>query len=38
MGNAQKRLQNQDDDITVYPGHGPNSTLKIEKMTNPFMR
>ena len=38
MEKSLKRLQNQDDDITVYPGHGPNSTLKIEKMTNPFMR
>lgn len=38
MEKSLKRLKNQDDDITVYPGHGPNSTLKIEKMTNPFMR
>ena len=28
----------KDDDIAIYPGHGPNSNIKIEKMTNPFMR
>lgn len=38
MEKSLKRLKNQDDDITIYPGHGPNSKLKIEKMTNPFMR
>lgn len=38
MEKSLKRLKNQDDDIMIYPGHGPNSTLKIEKMTNPFMR
>ena len=38
MEKSLKRLKNQDDDIVIYPGHGPNSTLKIEKMTNPFMR
>ncbi|WP_455539951.1 MBL fold metallo-hydrolase [Terrisporobacter sp.] len=38
MEKSLKRLKNQDDDITIYPGHGPNSNLKIEKETNPFMR
>lgn len=38
MEKSLKRLKNQDDDIVIYPGHGPNSNLKIEKMTNPFMR
>ncbi|MEG0238338.1 MAG: MBL fold metallo-hydrolase [Clostridium sp.] len=38
MEKSLKRLKNQDDDIIIYPGHGPNSTLKIEKTTNPFMR
>ena len=38
MEKSLKRLKNQDDNITIYPGHGPNTTLKTEKMTNPFMR
>ena len=38
MDKSLKRLKNQDDDIIIYPGHGPNSKLKTEKMTNPFMR
>ena len=38
MDKSLKRLKNQDDDIKIYPGHGPNSNLKTEKMTNPFMR
>lgn len=38
MEKSLKRLKKQDDDIIIYPGHGPSSTLKIEKMTNPFMR
>ena len=38
MEKSLKRLKNQDDDIAIYPGHGPNSNIKIEKMTNPFMR
>lgn len=24
------------DDVTVYPGHGPETTIGVEKMTNPF--
>jgi glyoxylase-like metal-dependent hydrolase (beta-lactamase superfamily II) len=26
------------DDLRVLPGHGPESTLKVEKETNPFLR
>lgn len=25
------------DDVVVYPGHGPKTTIGIEKMTNPFV-
>ena len=32
MEKSLKRLKNQDDDIIIYPGHGPSSNLKIEKM------
>lgn len=28
----------QDEDITIYPGHGPATTLKHEKQSNPFLR
>lgn len=31
------RLKNYEDDIIVYPGHGPNTTMGIEKATNPYM-
>ncbi|NLV75703.1 MAG: MBL fold metallo-hydrolase [Tissierellia bacterium] len=26
------------DDTKIYPGHGPSSTIKAEKATNPFLR
>ena len=38
MEKSLKKLEKHDGDTTIYPGHGPSSTLKIEKMTNPFMR
>ena len=38
MEKSLKKLVKYDDDTNIYPGHGPNSTLKVEKMTNPFMR
>ena len=38
MEKSLKRVKNQEDDIIVYPGHGPNSNMKTEKTTNPFMR
>lgn len=33
-----KRLQKMDDNITVYPGHGPATTIGREKQTNFFMQ
>ena len=33
-----RRLQKLDDSITVYPGHGPTTTIGHEKRTNFFMR
>ena len=38
MEKSLKKLVKYDDDTNIYPGHGPNSTLRVEKMTNPFMR
>lgn len=32
-----KRLKNLEGDYTVYPGHGPSTTLEYERKTNPFM-
>jgi glyoxylase-like metal-dependent hydrolase (beta-lactamase superfamily II) len=26
-----------EDDIVAHPGHGPNTTLGVEKKTNPFL-
>ena len=33
-----KRLAAMDKDYTVYPGHGPSTTLAEEKQWNPYMR
>lgn len=32
-----KRLRNLPGDYHVYPGHGPATTLEIERRTNPYM-
>lgn len=32
-----KKLSKYEDNINIYPGHGPNSTLGIEKVSNPYM-
>lgn len=37
MQKSLSRLKNYEDDIIVYPGHGPNTTMGIEKATNPYM-
>ena len=37
MQKSLSRLKNYEDDIIVYPGHGPNTTMSIEKATNPYM-
>jgi glyoxylase-like metal-dependent hydrolase (beta-lactamase superfamily II) len=33
-----KKLYTLPDDTTIYPGHGPTSTIGHEKRTNPFVR
>ena len=33
-----KRLMTLSDHVTVYPGHGPSSTISIEKRSNPFLQ
>lgn len=45
IGSSEKDLFNSiknkllvlDDDIVIYPGHGPSSTIGQEKKTNPFL-
>ena len=32
-----KKLSKFEDKVKIHPGHGPSSTLCIEKMTNPYM-
>lgn len=34
----RERLYVLDDDVTVYPGHGPPTTIGVEKRTNPFVK
>jgi glyoxylase-like metal-dependent hydrolase (beta-lactamase superfamily II) len=33
----KEKLLNLGDDITVFPGHGPSSTIGYEKRNNPFL-
>ncbi len=37
MESIQKKILVLPDDIIIYPGHGPSSTLGQEKETNPFL-
>ncbi|GAA0710832.1 MBL fold metallo-hydrolase [Paraclostridium ghonii] len=37
MKKSLNRLKKYEDDIIVYPGHGPNTTIGIEKATNPYL-
>ena len=37
MKKSLKRLKKYEDNIIVYPGHGPNTTMGIEKVTNPYL-
>jgi glyoxylase-like metal-dependent hydrolase (beta-lactamase superfamily II) len=37
IDNIKKRLLVLDDDIKVYPGHGPETTIGAERRGNPFL-
>ena len=37
MNKSLNKLANQDENITIYPGHGPTSTIGKEKLMNPYM-
>lgn len=36
INSIHQKLFTLPDDVTVYPGHGPETTIGIEKKTNPF--
>ena len=36
LNSVRTRIFTLDDDITIYPGHGPTSTIGFEKKSNPF--
>lgn len=42
MEELEKSIRNElytlDDNYTVYPGHGPKTTIRMEKQRNPFVR
>ncbi|MCU4177750.1 MBL fold metallo-hydrolase [Carboxylicivirga sp. N1Y90] len=35
--NLKEKILCLDDDVVVYPGHGPSSTVGFERMNNPFL-
>ncbi|MEG1871120.1 MAG: MBL fold metallo-hydrolase [Peptostreptococcaceae bacterium] len=37
MNKSLRKLANQDGNITIYPGHGPTSTIERERLSNPYM-
>jgi glyoxylase-like metal-dependent hydrolase (beta-lactamase superfamily II) len=37
MKESLKKLANLPDDLRVYPGHGPTTTIGEEKRSNPFL-
>ena len=38
LGSIRKKLLTLDDDTVVYPGHGQESTIGIERGSNPFLK
>lgn len=38
IDSIQTKLMVYDDDMVIYPGHGPESTLGVERMSNPYLR
>ncbi len=37
MDSLRNKLFTLDDDLTVLPGHGPATTMRVEKTTNPYV-
>jgi hydroxyacylglutathione hydrolase len=38
MNSINEKLLTLEDDVTVYPGHGPPTTIGVERKRNPFLR
>ena len=38
MDSIQRKLLPLDGDITVYPGHGPDTSIGVERSSNPFLQ
>jgi hydroxyacylglutathione hydrolase len=38
INSIKNKILEYPEDTVVYPGHGPSSTIKTEKATNPFLR
>jgi hydroxyacylglutathione hydrolase len=38
MTASLKRLSALSEDLTIYPGHGETTTLRVERETNPYLR
>jgi hydroxyacylglutathione hydrolase len=38
INSIKSKLLTLPDDTAVYPGHGPSSTILIEKKRNPFLQ
>ncbi|GAB3071699.1 MBL fold metallo-hydrolase [Salinicoccus sesuvii] len=38
LNSISRKLYSLNDDLIVYPGHGPETTIGDEKRTNPFIR
>lgn len=38
LNSIREKLYTLDEDLTVYPGHGPETTIGDEKTENPFVR
>ena len=38
ISNIKNKLLCYDDDVVVYPGHGPATTIGFERKRNPFLR
>ena len=38
LDSIRRKLYSLDDDVAIYPGHGPSSSIGEEKRSNPFVR
>jgi hydroxyacylglutathione hydrolase len=38
LDNIRRNLLSLPDDVAVYPGHGPSTTIGQERATNPFVQ